>query len=228
MVLWAPYVGATMTQKSHLLPSDFGLNSFQELIYQPTHRAGDHLDDLDAFRDALLTDLAPMRPHEAVMAENLIMIEWDIAQILMQKRHIARSAVFNEITNQYVKLAEDEFYEEERRQRLEDKEQNNDFFASITSYGQYDVFDPHDAKIAASQVIAQLKSGKVDLIEKAQFQINADLPSPETILAVIYETGSKYRELDEVLSDLEKRRRRILEDYKNLQSARAIDVQAAE
>ena len=122
-----------MTQKSHLLPSDFGLHSFQELIYQPPIRAGDHLDDLDAFRDALLNDLAPMRPHEAVMAENIIMIEWDIAQILIQKRHIARSAVFDEITNQYVKLAEQEFYEEERRQRLEDKEQNDDFFASITS-----------------------------------------------------------------------------------------------
>jgi hypothetical protein len=132
-----------MTQKSHLLPSDFGLNSFQELIYQPPHRAGDHLDDLDAFRDVLLSDLAPMRPHEAVMAENIIMIEWDIAQILIQKRHIARSAIFDEITNQYVKLAEDEFYEEARRRRLEDKEQNNDFFASITSYRSYDVFDPH-------------------------------------------------------------------------------------
>ena len=113
-------------------------------------------------------------------------------------------------------------------QRLEDKEQNNDFFASLTSYGRYDVFDPHDAKIAASKVIAQLKSGKVDQIEKAQVQIKADLPSPETILAVVYETGSKYRELDDVLSDLEKRRRRILEDYQNLQAARAIDVQAAE
>jgi hypothetical protein len=156
------------------------------------------------------------------------MIEWDIAQIIAQKRHIARSAVFDEITNQYVKLAEQEFYEEERRQRLEDKEQNNDFFASITSYGDYDIFDPHDAKIAASQVIMHLKSGKTDQIEKAQLQINADLPSSETILAVVYETGSKYRELDDVLSDLEKRRRRILEDYKNLQSARAIDVKAAE
>ena len=31
-----------------------------------------------------------------------------------------------------------------------------------------------------------------------------------------------------ILSDLEKRRRRILEDYQNLQSARAIDVKAAE
>ena len=99
-----------MTQKSHLLPSDFGLNSFQELIYQPPNRAGDHLDDLDAFWDALLTDLAPMRPHEAVMAENIIMIEWDISQIIIQKRHIARSAIFDEITNQYVKLAEQEFY----------------------------------------------------------------------------------------------------------------------
>ena len=217
-----------MTQKSHLLPSDFGLNSFQELIYQPPNRAGDHLDDLDAFRDALLTDLAPMRPHEAVMAENIIMIEWDISQILIQKRHIARSAIFDEITNQYVKLAEQEFYEEKRRQRLEDKEQDNDVFASITSYGSYNVFDPADAKIAASQVIAQFKSGKTDQIAKAQIQIKADLPSPETILAVIYETGSKYRDLDEVLSDLEKRRRRILEDYQNLQNARAIDVKAAE
>jgi len=217
-----------MTQNSHLLPSDFGLNSFQELIYQPPHRAGDYLDDLDAFRDALLSDLAPMRPHEAVMAENVVMIEWDIAQILIQKRHIARSAIFDEIINQYVKLAEDEFYEEERRKRLENKEQNNDFFASLTSYGRYDVFDPHDAKIAASKVIAQLKSGKVDQIEKAQVQIKADLPSPETILAVVYETGSKYRELDELLSNLEKRRRRILEDYQNLQNARAIDLKAAE
>ena len=217
-----------MTQNSHLLPSDFGLNSFQELIYQPPNRAGDHLDDLDAFRDALLTDLAPMRPHEAIMAENIIMIEWDIAQILIQKRHIARSAIFDEITNQYVKLAEQEFYKEERRQRLEDKEQNSDFLASLTSYGSYDVFDPHDAQIAASQVIAQLKSGKNDQIEKAQLQIKANLPSPETILAVVYETGSKYRELDDVLSDLEKRRRRILEDYQNLQIARAIDLKAAE
>ena len=217
-----------MTQKSHLLPSDFGLNSFQELIYQTPTRAGDHLDDLDAFRDALLTDLAPMRPHEAIMAENIIMIEWDIAQILMQKRHIARSAVFDEITNQYVKLAEQEFYKEERRQRLEDKEQNSDFLASLTSYGSYDVFDPHDAQIAASQVIAQLKSGKTDKMEKAQVQIKADLPSPETILAVVYETGSKYRDLDDALSDLERRRRRILKDYKHLQSATAIDVKAAE
>ena len=162
------------------------------------------------------------------MAENLIMIEWDITQILIQKRHIARSAIFDEITKQYVKIAKQEFYEEERRQRLEEKEQNDDFFASITSFGDYDVFDPHDAKIAASQVIAQLKSGKVDQIEKAQVQIKADLPSPETILAVVYETGSKYRELDDVLSDLEKRRRRILEDYQNLQAARAIYLKAAE
>ena len=111
---------------------------------------------------------------------------------------------------------------------MEEKEQNDDFFASLTSYGRYDVFDPHDAKIAASKMVAQLKSGKADQIEKAQVQIKADLPSPETILAVVYETGSKYRDLDEVLSDLEKRRRRILEDYQNLQYAHAIDLKAAE
>ena len=218
-----------MTQNSHLLPSDFGLNSFQELIYQPPNKAGDHLDDLDAFRDALLTDLAPMRPHEAVMAENIIMIEWDIAQILTQKRHIARSAVFDEITNQYVKVARQVFSNEKRQKRLEALGENADIFASLN----YDnnngrTFDPHDAQMTADKVITQLKSGKTDQIEKAQAKITADLTSAETLLAVIYETGSKYRDLDDVLADLEKRRRRLLEDYENLQSANAIDLKAAE
>ena len=218
-----------MTQNSHLLPSDFGLNSFHELIYQPPNQAGDHLDDLDAFRDALLTDLAPMRPHEAVMAENIIMIEWDIAQILTQKRHIARSAVFDEITNKYVKVARQVFSNEKRQKRLEALGENVDIFASLNYDNNNErIFDPHDAQMTARKVITQLKSGKTDQIEKAQAKITADLTSPETLLAVIYETGSKYRDLDDVLADLEKRRRRLLEDYQNLQSANAIDLKAAE
>ena len=217
-----------MTQNQHLLPSDFGLNSFQELIYQPPRKAGDHLDDSDAFREALLTDLAPMRPHEAVMAENLVMIEWDIAQIVMQKRHIARSAVFDEITNQYVKLAKTAFDAEKRLERLENKERYGDSYASRLSFDRPEYFDPHDAKLQAGRVIAQLKSGKADQIEQAQEQIKVDLPSPETVLAAVYETGSKYRDLDDALADLEKRRRLLVVDYNNLQNARAIDVTAAE
>ena len=217
-----------MTQNQHLLPSDFGLNSFQELIYQPPHRAGDHLDDLDAFREALLTDLAPMRPHEAVMAENLVMIEWDIAQIVQQKRHIARSAIYDEITNQYVKIAKAAFDSEKRLERLENKERYGDSYASRLSFDRPEPFDPHDAKLQAGRVIAQLKSGKVDQIEQAQEQIKVDLLSPETVLAAVYETGSKYRDLDDALADLEKRRRLLVVDYNNLQNARAIDVTAAE
>ena len=217
-----------MTQNQHLLPSDFGLNSFQELIYQPPNKAGDHLDDLDAFREALLTDLAPMRPHEAVMAENLVMVEWDIAQIVQQKRHIARSAIYDEITNQYVKLAKTAFDAEKRLERLENKERYGDSYASRLSFDRPEYFDPHDAKLQAGRVIAQLKSGKADQIEQAQEQIKVDLSSPETVLAAVYETGSKYRDLDDALADLEKRRRLLVVDYNNLQNARAIDLTAAE
>ena len=216
-----------MTQNQHLLPSDFGLNSFQELIYQPPHRAGDHLDDLDAFREAILTDLAPMRPHEAVMAENLVMVEWDIAQIVQQKRHIARSAIYDEITNQYVKLAKTAFDAEKRLERLENKERYGDSYASRLSFDRPEPFDPHDAKLQAGRVVAQLKSGKADQIAQAQEQIKVDLSSPETVLAAVYETGSKYRDLDDALADLEKRRRLLVVDYNNLQNARAIDVTAA-
>ena len=218
-----------MTQNQHLLPSDFGLNSFQELIYQPPHRAGDHLDDLDTFRDALLTDLAPMRPHVAVIAENIIMIEWDIAQIIAQKRQIARAAIYDEITNQYVKVERQVFADEERRKRIDAIGANADIFEQLeydNNYGK--TFDRYHAEANDLQVITKLKSGKMDQIEQAQAQIKVDLPSPETIIAVVYETGSKYRDLDDVLSDLEKRRRRIMEDDNKLQSANAIDVRAAE
>ena len=51
-----------MTMTQNRLPRDFGLNSFQELIYQPPEMAGDHLDDLDAFRAALIEDLTPIAP----------------------------------------------------------------------------------------------------------------------------------------------------------------------
>lgn len=218
-----------MTQNQHLLPSDFGLNSFQELIYQPPSKAGDQLDDFDAFREALLTDLAPIRPHEAVMAENLVMIEWDIAQIIAQKRHIARSAIYDEITNQYVKVGRQAFANDERQKRIDAIGTDADIFEQLeydNNYGR--TFDQYNAEMNALQVITKLKSGKADQIEEAQAQIKVDLPSPELVLAVVYETGSKYRDLDDLLADLEKRRRRIMEDYNKLQSATAIDVRAAE
>ena len=215
-----------MTQNQHLLPSDFGLNSFQELIYQPPKKAGDHLDDLDAFREALLEDLSPMRPHEAVIAENIVMIEWDIAQIMIQKRHIARSAVFDEITKQYLAVAREAHDEAERLRRLEEMGGNDDVFSRLSTFDNLKVFDPHDATMNAKMVLLDLQSGEADRINRAQEQIQGYLPYPETILAVVYDLGSKYRRLDDALSGLEQRRRRILEDYKNLQNARAIDLDA--
>ena len=155
-----------MTQNQHLLPSDFGLNSFQELIYQPPNKAGDHLDDFDAFRNALLSDLAPMRPHEAVMAENIVMIECDIAQLIAQKRHIARSAIYDEITNQYVKVERQVFADEERRKRIDAIGANADIFEQLEYDNNYGTtFDRYHAEMKALQVITKLKSGKTDQIE---------------------------------------------------------------
>ena len=216
-----------MQNKQHLVPSDFGLNSFQELIYQPPQHVGDNLDDLDAFRDALLNDLTPIRPHEVVMAENIIMIEWEIVQIVIQKRQIARAELFDEIIRHYVKTAEDKFNKEEKLQQIKEQEElGGDYLPP--SIGEQKVFNPYDAETKAKSVISHLKSGDKDRIEQAQIQMKEDLPSPETIPAAVYDTGSKYRELDDALSVLERRRRRLLEDYKNLQNAYAIDVMSVE
>jgi len=142
---------------------------------------------------------------------------------------MARSAIYDEITNQYVKVERQVFANEERRKRIDAIGADADIFEKFEYNENYGgTFDPYDAEMNALQVIMKLKSGKMDQIEQAQAQIKVDLPSPEMILAVVYETGSKYRELDDVLSDLEKRRRRIMEDYNKLQNATAIDVKAAE
>lgn len=127
-----------------------------------------------------------------------------------------------------MKLAETAFDTKKRLERLENKERSGHSYASRSSFEKPEPFDPHDAKLQAGRVIAQLKSGKADQIAQAQEQIKVDLLSPETVLAAIYETGSKYRDLDDALADLKKRRRLLVVDYSNLQNARAIDVTAAE
>lgn len=83
LVCWALFIGAHVNQNLYHPPSDFALNSFQELIYQPLNRLSDHLDNLDAFRATLLLDLAPMRSLEAFKVENIIMIEWNTSKILI-------------------------------------------------------------------------------------------------------------------------------------------------
>ena len=69
--------------------------------------------------------------------------------------------------------------------------------------------------------------GKADQIEQAQNKSKWIFVSRDS-LGRSLQTGSKYRDLDDALADLEKRRRLLVVDYNNLQNARAIDVTAAE
>ena len=69
----------------------------------------------------------------------------------------------------------DGFDAEKRLERLENKERYGDSYASRLSFDRPEPFDPHDAKLQAGRVIAQLKSGKADQIEQAQEQIKVDL-----------------------------------------------------
>ena len=71
-------------------------------------------------------------------------------------------------------------------------------------------------------MIAQLKSGKADQIEKAQVQIKADLPSRKQFWLWFMRQDQNIENWM-TLSDLEKRRRRILEDYE-ISKMRAIDL----
>jgi hypothetical protein len=217
-----------MTRKNKLVPADFGLQSFQDLIYQPPRQAGDQLDDFDAFRAALLKDLVPFRAHEAVVAENIVMIEWDAAQILAQKRHLARAAIYEEITRQYVENAQDALIATERKRELDALRSGDQFEARQIAQDRLKMFDPEPSRGRAAGVIARLKSGKSGDIAAAQDQIRRDLASPESILSAVYSAGSAYVALDDRLAELERRRRRLIEDYRNLQQARPIEARAAE
>ncbi len=83
-------------------PADFGFTTFSNLIGKREPIVGETTLPFDNFHDQLFSTLQPKTPYEAVIAENLIAIEWEIFQRRRMRDATLRSMTVTAITDAVV------------------------------------------------------------------------------------------------------------------------------
>src|SRR6056297_2140413 len=85
-------------------PTAFGLKSFADLLPTRDPIPGEDPGSFQTFHAAMMASLGPATPHECVIAENLVAIEWELAQHRRMRdaglRNIMRQAICNAVVRQ--------------------------------------------------------------------------------------------------------------------------------
>lgn len=85
-------------------PTSFGLKSFEDLLPARDPIVGEDPGSFTGFHEAMMSSLFPATPYECVVAENLIAIEWELAQHRRMRdaglRGVIRKAITTALVNQ--------------------------------------------------------------------------------------------------------------------------------
>ena len=85
-------------------PTAFGLDSFADLLPTRDPIPGEDPGSFSTFHAAMMASLGPATPYECVIAENLIAIEWELAQHRRMRdaglRDIIRQAICKAVVRQ--------------------------------------------------------------------------------------------------------------------------------
>ena len=219
----------TKTKTQCPAPASFGLDRFSDVLADPVILAGEEGDRFEAFRSALLQDIAPMTAYEAVHAEQLVGIEWDIQQHRsLRDAHLwkrmwqeARDAMLSIRRQEYqrdLEAAYDEFARAEPELACEDP-------------GAFD-FEPFDedaALVEASDFASQLVSSDPESRRNAWEVLQSYDYNPAALKA---EAWRALRGLldhhDEQIDHLLMRRREVMKDLEALRKIRPVDIALSE
>ena len=206
-------------------PEDYGLESFRDLLQDSQNIIGEEESAFETFCEGLRTSLMPMTAYEAALAENLIMLEWEILQLnrsirsnLRQKiESKIKAAVINAARAKY--RADMEAVKEEIYGRKSETERLCDDLYFIPPYD----FDEKSVEAEAIELIASLASPDTTKKESARLRLKELNTSPEDIFAAQFAASGSFMETSDRVAALEARRRKLKEDYDRLQRYRPID-----
>lgn len=209
-------VGTALTPPD---PARFGFASFIELLPGRGSMPGPSADAFPAFESALLRSLAPATPYEAVIAENLIAIEWE----LLQHRRMRDRAVASRVEEKIVEAGV------EACKARHEADLDRAWDAWIADGNAEDDFEewPFDSPAAtreATDLAARAVARDPETVAAAETEIAALGMDLLALLAAVHPAqGQAGRYHDQKIAELEGRRREVKRDLDALQAARPIE-----
>ena len=197
-------------------PGQYGLTSFADLLGTREPIIGENTIPFVEFHQALLADFKPRTAYEAVVAESLVDIEWQLYQQRRMRDTFARDKIRNAVVKAVVKREERNFdrrYYQARDEWCEAGNKSDEF-----------EFEAYDGK-AANELGHDLARRLVDFNPAVRSGAEAELIALGLdVVALMAETHqqenlSMSRYTDRI-DDLERRRRQVKADFDMLVSVR--------
>lgn len=201
-------------------PRRFGLARFSDVLAPRATIPGEAPGTFEDFRESLLAALAPATPYEAVVAENLVRLEWE----MVQTARIRDATIARQMRERLVAAVDEarEFAHEAAGEEAQERH----LAAHGTLEGfSFEPFDPEAARQAGAALARRAVDPDPAIREAAEAEIAALGLEPVELLAEIWgENSAVLAQRDKQLRELEKRRREIGRDYERLQAARPIEA----
>ena len=205
-------------------PSEFGLASFADLISRRDSIPGEAPLVFQAFHSQIFETLLPVTPYEAVIAENLIAIEWELLQHRRMRDATLRSEIKSAISRA-VEVREKAFWTEQINS-------DRDVWVAAGNAEEdfaFDAFDGRSAFVLGENLAQRL------LDQDPKLQSNAEAELIELGLDALQLMGIAYRSNsgnvahhDDKIQDLERRRRQVKADLDSLQKSRPMQGEVIE
>jgi len=199
---------------------DFGSLNIHDLLPERPALIGEFSPACEAFREATITDLAPMTKYEFLLAQQLVDLNWSNLQAKVSADVELSKGAENLVKIKLTKALENECNQEYDRL----------YEAFVENGGGEGGFeDPiywNGIARKVESVIAGLKSHDPIERETATAQAIALGVDPRLVLSAQLLNNAGYRRHSEKLPDLEKRVRLLSAEYREVQKSRPIDVVA--
>ncbi len=205
-------------------PAAFGLESFADLLPTRDPILGEDPGSFATFHAAMMASLGPATPYECVIAENLVAIEWELAQHRRMRdaslRDIIRQAICKAVVRQ--KDAEHEAaLEEDWERHVEAGGDEADWVPTR--------FDRDAAEEAGEDLATRAMSRESDAQASAYEEVRALGMDPVEIMGQAYRSFDiSVKHHDGKLRELEGRRREVKRDFDALQRARPVEATVIE
>ena len=203
---------------NHAPGDDFGSLAIHNLLPERPALIGEFSLAYEAYREAMIADLAPVTKYEYLQAQQLADLNWAILQAKASAEVELSTSTERTVRAQLSAKLEGDGELEYRRQLRVFEEAGGD---------EDDFEDPVDwdaIEENIENIVAGLKSRDLAVREVATAEAIALGVDPRLVLSSQLLNNSGFRRHSEKLPDLEKRARLLSAEYREIQKARPIDL----